>query len=210
MSDYLNKHLTLVLNALYQPIGSLSIKKACVALCSENNGVSAAKALDLEYDLNEDGTVNFMSPNKFVPTDWESWINLELRDYDIPIRTAHRVIRAPIVILAHNFRKMVYRKLRPNKRNLYNIYGGKCIWTGRILSFNESSIEHMVCRSANGDSSWQNLGISDKKLNSERGNLTLDKWKYKQQYPLKEPKSTPISGLINEPKRPEWQYFLIR
>ena len=178
---------------------------------STSNGENmAAVALDLEFALGEDGFVDFTQCTKMVPVGIPEWNFLSIRDYDLPIRTAHQVVRSPIVLITKNYSKMNFKRLRPSKRNLYEFYGKKCIWTGRTLSLSEASVEHMICRSAKGDSTWQNLGISDKKLNSERGNTPLEKWKYKPQYQLREPKATPVSALINKPNRPEWIPFLLK
>ena len=211
MSNTLNKHYVLVLNAVWQPIGYTTIKQAITAMFSTKDGENmAAQGLDLDYDLNSKGYIDFHSPNKVIPTYIEDWLELPVRDFDIPIVTTRKVIRAPIIIMARNFNKMIFTKLKANKRNLYNMYGGKCIWTGKILSFNEASIEHLTCKSHKGGNDWDNVAIANKNINQERGNIPLEKWKYKQQYPLKQPKSIPISGLINKAVRPEWDYFLIK
>ena len=54
MSDFLNKNSVLVLNSLYQPIGTISPKKALIALNSMSNEDGfAAKAIDIQYAKNE-------------------------------------------------------------------------------------------------------------------------------------------------------------
>lgn len=213
MSDILNKHLVLVLNSVWQPIGYISIKKAIIAMFSTNDGQNmAAKALNLEYPLDENGFINFKEPllDRVYPVGIPEWNDLPIRDFDIPIHTSKRIIRAPIVIIANNYSKVPMKRLKPTKRNIYDFYKGKCIWTGRTLSLNEATLEHMNPRSNGGQNTWQNLGLSGKKENNERGNIPIKDWKYKQQYPLKEPKSIPISALITKPARPEWEYFLIK
>lgn len=210
MSD-LKKNYVLVLNSVWAIIGYTSIQKAIISMYSTNNGENmAAMALDLDFGLDENGFVDFTNCTKMIPVGIPEWNSLGLRDFDIPIRTSHSVVRAPIVLITKNYAKMNYRRLRPTKRNLYDFYNKKCIWTGRELSLGEASIEHIQCRSAKGDSTWQNLAISDKKLNSERGNLPLEKWKHKMQYQLKEPKAMPVCALINKPIRPEWTPFLLK
>jgi hypothetical protein len=116
--SFLQKNLTLVLNALYQPIGYTSIQKALISLNSESGGQStAAEAMEIDYELDENGFVDFMKPNILRPVPWEDWITLPIRDFDIPIHTPKIILRAPIVIMAKNFKKMVFRKIRPSKRN---------------------------------------------------------------------------------------------
>lgn len=205
----LNKEIVLVLNAIWQPIGYTSIKKAITSMCSTTDGENmAVQALDLEYDL-KDGTIDFASPIKMIPVGINEWISLPVRDFDIPIHTSKSVVRAPIVIIAKNFSKMVMKQLHPTKKNLYHMYGGKCIWTGEKMSFNEATLEHMTPKSHGGGESWKNLALAKKSVNNERGNVPVSEWKYKAQYKLVEPKLRPIAAEIKEAIRPEWKYFLL-
>lgn len=168
----------------------------------------AAQALDLDYELNEDGFIDFEKPSQMVPVSIPEWNDLPLRDFDIPIHTSKKIVRAPIVLVTKNFSKTILRKLRPTKKNLFEMYGGKCIWTGKILSLADASLEHMVPKSHGGGNGWDNLALSKKKINNERGNTPVKDWKHKPQYSLKEPKAMPISSYINVATRPEWVFFL--
>lgn len=210
MSDILNKNLVLVLNSGWQAIGVTSIKKALVAMFSTSDGENmAAQALDLEYSLNKEGFVDFSAPEKTVETKIEDWLSLPIRDFDIPVHTAKRIVRAPIILITKNFSKMPYRSLRATKRNVYNHYGGRCIWTGKILSFNEMTLEHMIPKSHGGNESWQNLAPAQKDINNKRGNTPLKDFHLKPQFKLSEPKKTAVGALIVEAKRPEWEYFMM-
>ena len=208
MSDILNRSLCLVLNALYMPMGTLSLKKACVTLNSSIDGFDmAAQYLQVEYDNKEDGSIDFMSPNLIQPINWDEFCQLPLRDFDIPISTPKMKIRAPILIISKS-KKIIMKKLRPSIQTLYDIYGGRCIWTNQVISKNQASKEHLKCRSHGGDDSFSNVALASKKLNHERGNIPLKDWKYKMQYPLKEPLPMPYSTTIKNIPREEWRYFL--
>lgn len=207
--DILNKNYTLVLNSVWQIIGYTSIKKAIVSMYSTQDGENmAAQALDIDYELNEKGFIDFEKPIKMVPTGIPEWNELSLRDFDIPIHTSKKIVRAPIILLTKNFSKTILRKLRPTKKNLFEMYKGKCIWTGKTLSLSEATLEHLTPKSHGGNESWANLALAQKKINNERGNIPLKDWKYKPHYSLKEPKSVPISTYINNAVRPEWLFFI--
>lgn len=211
MESKLRKPWTLVLNALYQPVGVVTIAKGLVTMCSSIDGETmAAQALDLDYELDADGAINWLKPSKFILTDWDDWIKLPVREFDIPIMTPRGAVRAPVVLYARNYKKIHMRKLKCTKKNLHRFYGGKSIWTGKQLSLNESSLEHMTPKSHGGLSCWTNLGISEKKINNERGNIPLSQWKYKPQYKLSEPRPMPASVIISSSSFPreEWRYFL--
>lgn len=210
MSSIVNKEYTLVLNSMYMPIGVTPIKKALIAMNSAKLGESlVAAALNLEYKEMDNGEINFSSPSTYYPVSWEDWIQLPVRSFDIPIHTPKMIIRAPIVLVARNCDKIPMKRIPLSKRAVYNHYKGRCIWSGEKLSLNEASLEHMITRSAKGARSWKNIGLAHKKLNAERGNTPLEKWKYKAKYPLSEPLSRPVSTMITTAVRPEWEYFLI-
>jgi 5-methylcytosine-specific restriction endonuclease McrA len=216
MSEILNKNIVLVLNSIYQPIGYTSVKQAIVSLCSTSDGESmAAEALDLDYHLLEGGELDWASPFTYRSIPWDEWVTLPVRPEpykDEPIKTSKMVIRAPIVIRSRNYSKMPRRSLRPNKKNLYELYDGRCIWTGKKLSLNQATVEHLKPRSHGGKETFGNLALAEKKINNDRGNIPLEEWtkKYKPHYKTKEPTIRLACDLISEPKRPEWIYFLIK
>lgn len=190
------------------PMGTLSLKKACITLCSTDNGFDmAAQYLQVEYDYDKDGNVDFMSPNLVQPVSWEEFIQLPLREFDIPIHTSKMVIRAPVLIISRS-KKIIFKKLRPSIQNLYDLYGGRCVWTNEVISKNQASKEHLKPRSHGGDDSFSNVVLASKKLNHERGNLPLDQWKYKMQYNPKEPLPQPFASTLKNIPRKEWEYFL--
>lgn len=189
-------------------MGCLSLKKALIALFSSENGLDmAAQYLRVEYDNDENGNPNFMSPNLIQPIDLNEFLNLPCRDFDIPVSTTQKNVRAPVLILSRS-KKIVMKKLRPSIENLYHLYGGKCVWTGKVLSKNAASKEHLVPQSIKKDDSFKNVVLADKRLNSERGNTLLKDWKYKMQYQPKEPLPMPWAATIKHIPREEWKYFL--
>jgi hypothetical protein len=189
------------------PMGCLSLKKALVTLFSTDNGIDmAAQYLQVEYDNDEDGNPDFMSPNLIQPIDLEDFLKLPLRDFDIPISSSKMTVRAPVIILSKS-KKIIMKKLRPSLQNLYDLYGGRCVWTNRVLSKNSATKEHLKPRSHGGDDSFQNVVLADKTLNNERGN-SVEKWKYKMQYQPKEPIARPWASTIKSVPREEWKYFL--
>lgn len=207
--DILKHNFCLVLNSSWNIIGYTTIQKAIKALFPKNDSDIPASALDLEYELDEKGFIDFTKPSKMVPVDADIWCDLPIRDFDIPIHTSKKTIRAPIVIISNSCSKPVFKKLKPTRRNLWEFYNHKCIWTGKVISYNECTKEHMIPRSHSGKDTWANLAPASKHINHERQNIPLEKWKYKPAYKLIEPKSTPVSAFITKAVRPEWQVFLL-
>lgn len=190
------------------PMGCLSLKKALITLFSSENGLDmAAQYLQIEYDNDENGNPDFMSPNLMQPINLEDFLKLPIRDFDIPVSTSKMVVRAPVIILSRS-KKIVMKKLRPSIQTLYDIYGGRCIWTNEVISKNQASKEHLKPRSHGGDDSFSNVVLATKKLNHERGNTPIEKWKYKMKYQPKEPLPMPWASTLKSVPREEWKYFL--
>src|SRR5882724_635061 len=110
MTDFLNKNSVLVLNSLYQPIGTISPKKALIALNSMSEGEEyAAKSIDIQYVKKEDGTFDLESVDTFFAYTFEEWLMVDFRDgLDQAIHSAKMAVRIPTVIMT-NYSKMPMR-----------------------------------------------------------------------------------------------------
>lgn len=60
------------------------------------------------------------------------------------------------------------RRVRGLRKQLYQRFGGVCMWCKKHIPFNRSSVEHIVPLSAGGTSDPSNLGLACKKCNNER------------------------------------------
>lgn len=209
MSDIVYRNVVLVLNSVWQPIGYTSVKKAFVAMCSTQDGENyAAKGIDIDFPQNSDGTYNFESPNLLNPLNWESWLNCSIRDFDLTIQTAKRKIRVPTVIISTNYHKMPMKQLRPTKKGIYDRDEGKCVYSGKKLSRNEASIDHVLPKSRGGKDVWTNLVLADRKINFEKGAKTNEEAGLKLLKQPKAPLPIPASHLIHDIKHFTWRYFL--
>jgi hypothetical protein len=94
MSDLLNKTIVLVLNRNWQAI---NIRTPQDAFCQMATNV--ATALDIE--LGDDASAEALRPVK-----WDEWITLPIRPQDNAVRTAHRAICVPTVVVAVNYAKV--------------------------------------------------------------------------------------------------------
>ena len=205
----LNKNIVLAVNSAWQPIGITSVRAALGAMFSSTDGENmAAKALVVDYQELSDGAYDFDNPLGYRFVFIDEWLEQKVRPFDNFVRTPKMIIRVPTVIQAHNFSKMPKKQIRPTKRNLYDMYEGRCVWTGKKLSWNNATIEHMKPKSLGGEETWSNLAISDKNINNRRGNTPLEDFEYKPKYRLKEPKSVPASSLIKDIRHRDWRIFI--
>src|SRR5499427_7169097 len=151
MSDILNKTIVLVLNRNWQAI---NIRTPQEAFCQMATNV--ATGLDITGE------------NQIRPVTWEEWITLPIRPQDNAVRTAHRQIRVPTVIVAVNFARVPKKRPKLNARNIRERDGNRCQYTGRLLRPDEGSLDHVVPRSRGGADSWENLVWSAKDVNQRK------------------------------------------
>ena len=212
--NIINKTTCLKLNKNWQAVGISTVGKAIVDLAAGK----CALALDIEYEKDSNGNY-ILDENGWPcgqswprPVDWEEWITLPIREFDDVIHYANgnKMMRAPTVIISKNFSKMPMKsfKGRPSKDALWYRDGGKCQYTGKKLSRDNTTIDHIIPKSRGGGDNWENLASTSKELNSWKGNRLNSEIGLKLIKEPKAPKPMPLSSLIREIKRPEWKSFL--
>jgi 5-methylcytosine-specific restriction endonuclease McrA len=212
MNNVANKLICLNLNANWQPVGFKTVKDAIVDLCgAESNGKPSTMALDIEYELDENGQPIFDEAKSMNPVSWEEWMMLPIRPWDLAINSPTRSIRVPTVIIATNFNKMPIKtfKGKPSKDGIWNRDQGICQYTGKKLTKDQSTIDHVIPRSKGGLDTWTNMVVCDKSLNSKKGNKMNSELGLKLKKEPVEPSPTPVSALIREAKHHTWKHFLI-
>ena len=200
----------LVLNSVWMPIGITSYQKALICLCSENNGQPAAKALDISYKQLENGSYDFNEVTSIQPVDFEKWMELPIRSYDRIVRTAHRQIRLPNVILTLQFSKMPMRQPRATQKAILERDNFTCQYSGVKLPKSKLNIDHILPKSRKGKEDWLNLVACSKEINSKKGNKTNEEAGLSLIRKPTKPLPIPASHLIREIKHREWNLFIKR
>lgn len=211
MSDFMDKSTVLVLNSIYQPIGTVTPKRALLALNSGiDEGKYSAKAIDVIYANKSDGTFDLENVLTFATYSFEEWLMVDFREgLDRAVHTSRLKIRCPTVIIT-NYSKMPMRRLRPTKTILYEMQKGICGYSGKKMSIKHMNIEHKHPRSFGGKETFQNLMVVDKEINNKRGNKPLEELGLKPLFNHSEPKPTPIAYVIKSAVHPDLAYFMLK
>ncbi len=170
---------------------------------------TAAVALDIEFEKTESG-YNFDKVVSVIPVTWDEWIKLPIREFDDAIHSPTLTIRAPRVIVATAFRKIPLKKFKPNKKTIYNRDKGVCSYSGKKLSYGEATLDHVVPRSRGGKSSFSNLVLCHKDVNYQKADRTPAEAGLRLLTTPREPTPQPISALIREARKKEWETFLFK
>lgn len=208
--SFLNSNNVLVLNSLWQIIGTLTPKKAIVAMCSENlnSDVPVAKSIDVQYEVNLDGTLNLEKMINLMPLSFIDWLNVPIREsIDNIVHTSKLQIRCPTVIVT-NYSKMPMKRFKPTKSVLYEMQKGICGYTGELISPKQGNIEHKTPKSFGGDNSFENLMFVNKEINFKRGNRNLQELGLIPLFYHKTPKLIPANYTIKKLIHPDWRWFM--
>lgn len=211
MSDILDKRSTLVLNANWMPIRTGTVREAILAMTANSDDSDRpAVALDLEYGKNEDGRWDFdNAPISIQPVAWSEWVNLSIRDYDEVIRSARMTIRAPVILIARNYRQMPMIRFRPSGETIFKRDQGICQYSGKKISKESGSIDHIQSRFSGGKDTFENMVWCDKNINSKKGHKTLQEAGLKLIRQPKAPAAMPATALISGEAR-DWKWFLVK
>lgn len=209
MSDHpsvLDKNLTLVLNANWQPIGHLSVRKALVALCSEADGQKAARAMDMETELDEQGNPVLVSSR---PVEWSEWITLPIRDGDLFVNSAHQKVRVPTILIC-GYTKVPMKRPRVGSAAIAARDNMTCGYSGRKLTRATFSLDHIQPRSRGGKDDWSNLISCDKAINMAKADRTPEEAGLKLLFKPTTPPSMPVIIQPEAAAHQSWLPFLFR
>jgi 5-methylcytosine-specific restriction endonuclease McrA len=182
----------LVLNKNWQAIGVKSIADSLSMMYA-----STATGLDIQ------GTDNM------IPHRWESWINLPQDISSNYISTIRGSIKIPKVIILCNYNKIPKKRPKFSSRAIWSRDNGICQYTGQQLTPSDANVDHVIPRSKGGKTDWTNCVLSHKKINSLKGDKTLEEIGLKLIRQPFEPRALPTTFFIrNKHQIPEWDIFL--
>ena len=188
----LNQNIVLVLNRNWQAI---NIKTPAYIFCQMATDV--ATALDIK------------GSDWMVPTKWDDWMRLPVREEDLSIGTAHGIIRVPTVVVLSRFSRVPMKRPKFNARNLWARDGGRCQYTGRELRPGEGNIDHVIPRYRGGTTSWENCVLSAREVNNRKANRTPEEAGLVLKKIPTAPPELPVTMLLkNVHAIPDWEPFL--
>lgn len=210
MSALLDKAICLKLNSHWQALGFKTVRDAFTDLTSqrEDEDRPAALALDLEFGLNADGTINYDVLVKASPTEWSAWVDLPVREGDLSINTTRGEIRVPTVIVARNFAKMPEKRFKPSGRTVFERDAGICQVTGKHVGRERGNLGHIIPKSRGGKVTFENTAWMERGINTQMGNRTPEEAGMTLIRKPVAPKPVPVSATIKEAKHPSHTKFV--
>lgn len=160
---------TLVLNKSWNPIQIKPVYKAITKV------------------LNEQAVI--LDPETSTTYSMEEWMKLPLIEGKPFIQSAHSKIRVPEIVILTKYDKTPYREVKLNRKNLLIRDNFTCQYTGKKITKESATIDHVIPRSRGGKSTWDNLVMSCLEVNAKKADRTPSEAGLK---------------LLKKPIRPSW------
>lgn len=190
-------HSVLVLNRAYVAVHVINVRRAFSLLCRD-----LAEVIHIE-----DG--------QYANYTFESWREIgELRrEFREPhedwIRSVNFEIQVPRVIRLLAFDRVPKQTIRFNRRNLFARDGNRCQYCGKHFPTSELSLDHVIPKSRNGPTSWDNIVCSCVSCNVKKGGRTPQEAHMRLIRNPTKPKRSPLLAIkLGNPKYESWKTFL--
>jgi 5-methylcytosine-specific restriction endonuclease McrA len=197
-----DKPLCLCLNKRWQRIGVKSVRDAFNELVSPY-----CSALNIVYKQNEDGSFDFSQIEDIQALKWKEWISLPIRSCDFEIRTSKLTIRVPTVLVCSRYSDMPKKKYSLTKNNIWVRDNGICQYTGKKLDKQEANVDHPMPKSRGGQSTWTNMVLCHKDLNSKKGSKTPEEAGLKLIREPKEMRAVFVCDILKFDNHVDWVLF---
>lgn len=187
----------LVLNRQYMAIHVVNVRRAFCLLVRE-----LAEVIDVEE-------------GQYANYNFESWREIsELREeFEHPhhdwVHSVNFRLLVPRVIRLLHYDRLPSRSVRFNRRNVFARDGNRCQYCGDRFPTSELSLDHVVPRSQNGPTNWQNVVCCCVKCNVRKGGRTPHQAGMTLFREPTKPKRSPLlSAKLLNPRYASWKAFL--
>lgn len=162
----------LVLNRRFYAIHVTSLKRALTLLYLDH-----AQVVDAEY-------------RTYTFDDWRALSASRAEHPSGVIRTQRFSLAIPEVIALRVFDRLPQSQVKFTRRNIYDHYGHRCCYCGEKFSTESLNLDHVIPRSREGSTTWENIVTSCIPCNLKKANRT--------------PAEAGMRLLI-QPTRPRWK-----
>jgi 5-methylcytosine-specific restriction endonuclease McrA len=143
---------TLVLNRNWQAVGVATVSRTLLKLWS--------------------GTAQVVDPETYQTYTWADWSRLEPAEGEPFIQTTSIRLRVPEVITLTQYDRIPVRSVAFSRRNLFKRDRCTCQYCGKRPGTEELTIDHVVPRSRQGDTSWTNCVVACVDCNARKADRT--------------------------------------
>lgn len=179
----------LVLNKSWLAIGVITLENAIVKLASfYKDGTPKARIVDCVND--------------FRSFEWSDWTKIAPKENERGIKTINTIFRVPEIIQFTRYDKVPQRQIHYNRRNIFLRDNNQCQYCS---SKKDLTLDHILPRSRNGISSWENIVVACVKCNLKKADRTPQEAGMKL---LKKPVKPKYNFSVGDVKIKSWSHFI--
>lgn len=144
----------LVLNRLWQPIHTCSVRRAVKLLC-----LGHAQVVEAEGEM------------KYQTHDFGSWLKASAQTLaDEAIRSVNFAMRIPKVIVLAMYDKLPTKEVKFTRHNVFLRDNHTCQYCCREFAENDLNLDHVIPRDKGGKTRWDNIVTSCIRCNNRKAN----------------------------------------
>lgn len=175
--------------------------------------IDARRAFSMLFrDLAE---VIHVGDGSYAGYDFDSWVELseardafEAHEYDW-VQTVRFALAVPKVIRLLGYDRLPAQSVKLNRRNIFARDRNLCQYCGQKYPTSELSLDHVLPRSQQGKSTWENLVCACVRCNAKKGGRTPEQAHMKLVRKPVKPKRNPVINLrLGSDKYASWRAFL--
>ncbi|MGE9266837.1 MAG: HNH endonuclease [Verrucomicrobiales bacterium] len=186
------EHPVLVLNRLWQPIHTCSVRRAIKLLC-----LGHAQVLQTEGEA------------RYQTHDISSWIDHSAKEIGGElVHSVSLALRIPKIIILSLYDRFPRKEVTFSRANVFIRDKFTCQYCAQTFPEKDLNLDHVVPRARGGKMNWENIVTSCIKCNTRKGHKLPSEAKM---HPLKTPQKPrwrPHFGLKNTRKESSWQAFI--
>jgi 5-methylcytosine-specific restriction endonuclease McrA len=189
MKDSLNQPV-LVLNKNWVVVGTTSTQNAIILMFRES--------------------ANALCTSSFMIYGWEQWISDEVNVPNVSnyIRTPNMNVPAPSVIILTNYNDVHISTVKFSPRALYRRDNYTCQYCNQKKRTEDLSIDHILPKSRNGKTSWENCVTACFRCNNKKSDRTPREAGLKLSKKPTRPKWNPVVHIRADYRPESWEPLL--
>lgn len=154
------------------------------------------------------GSAGAIQPETFEVHGFETWAELDVPHGEDSVSTVNLVLRVPEVIVLQQFSGVPRQTLPFTRRNLVRRDRSQCQYCGCRPASSDLSIDHVIPRSAGGETSWENCVLACVRCNRMKGNKLAHEVGMRLLRAPRAPQWSPIFEVAHSHKREAWRRFI--
>ena len=185
----------LVLNRLWQPVHTCSVRRALKLLC-----LGHAQVVQTEGEA------------RYQTHDIGSWARYSLEEVAQPatdlIHSVKVALRVPKIIVLAIYDRLPRKEVKFTRQNVFLRDKHTCQYCSRIFAVSDLNLDHVLPRDRGGKMTWENIVTSCIRCNTRKANRLPREAGMKLLSEPRAPKWRPLFGFHKQVSEQVWQEFI--